>query len=138
MERIGVLRDKAMKNQELAKRDGDALGVSDWGRQLAVWEGLYADAGRRAALKPNWADASGKNVPRGNIWTVEDIEKLRALVAQGQSVREIAAELSRTEGAVRTRCVSVGIKFARGQRGKKTRSANGGPRETTAFDRLFS
>lgn len=42
-------------------------------------------------------------------WTDEDYAELRRRVGAGQTVREIAAELARTQEATRTRMQSIGL-----------------------------
>ena len=42
-------------------------------------------------------------------WTAEDYAELRRRVEAGQTVREIAAELARTQEATRARMQSVGL-----------------------------
>jgi len=49
----------------------------------------------------------------GQKWTVEDVETLRARVAENVPVPKIASELGRCEKGVRSKGYSIGLKFSK-------------------------
>lgn len=49
-------------------------------------------------------------LPR-RLWTAEDDERLRAMMAENMARKDIAAALDRTENAVQDRCTKFGLKF---------------------------
>ena len=57
-------------------------------------------------------------MPKGKPWTKEEVEKLRSLVEQGQSWEVIAAQLNRTEGAIRQKCRRLGLEVVVNRPGK--------------------
>ncbi len=69
-----------------------------------------------------------------NKWTEDDQVRLAALIADGASGIAIAAELGRTHTAIHSQAKKLGLKFARGQRGR-TDLTNDLP--STSYNRLF-
>ena len=57
-------------------------------------------------------------MPKGKPWTKEEVEKLRSLVEDKQSWEVIAAELHRSEGAIRQKCRRLGLKVVVNRPGK--------------------
>ena len=55
-----------------------------------------------------WSGRKARENPP-NVWTADDIERLKELLFARVRVCEIARELGRTEGAVRTRAQQLGI-----------------------------
>jgi aspartate aminotransferase-like enzyme len=49
------------------------------------------------------------NMPKGKPWTNREVKKLRRLVAEHSSLVVTAAELKRSEGAIRQKCRRLGL-----------------------------
>jgi hypothetical protein len=58
------------------------------------------------------------NMPKGKPWTKQEVEKLRSLVEDKQSWEVIAAELHRSEGAIRQKCRRLGLEVVVNRPGK--------------------
>ncbi len=67
-------------------------------------------------------------------WTEDDQVRLAALMASGASGIAIAAELGRSINAIKGQAKKLGLKFARGQRGRTDLTQ--GPL-STSYSRLF-
>lgn len=57
-------------------------------------------------------------MPKGKPWTKAEVEKLRGLVEDKQSWEVIAAELHRSEGAIRQKCRRLGLEVVVNRPGK--------------------
>lgn len=57
-------------------------------------------------------------MPKGKPWTKEEVEKLRSLVEDRQPWDVIAAELHRSEGAIRQKCRRLGLEVVVNRPGK--------------------
>jgi len=51
--------------------------------------------------------------PLSRIWTAEEEEKLRALIAAGKSAVSVAVNLDRPVGSTRRRAKTLGLNFPR-------------------------
>jgi len=61
-------------------------------------------------------------MPKGKPWTKQEIEKLRSLVEDKQPWKVIAAELHRSEGAIRQKCRRLGLEVVVGKKPQKPRT----------------
>ena len=73
---------------------------------------ISEDSARHSAEEPmtfrSMASVIGRSLERNRSpWTAEDIDRLCELMARRRPVREIAAELGRTQEAVRTKAYQL-------------------------------
>ena len=61
-------------------------------------------------------------MPKGKPWTKQEIEKLRSLVEDKQPWKVIAAELHRSEGAIRQKCRRLGLEVVVDKKPQKPRT----------------
>lgn len=61
-------------------------------------------------------------MPKGKPWTKEEVEKLRGLVEDKQPWKVIAAELHRSEGAIRQKCRRLGLEVVVDKKPQKPRT----------------
>lgn len=57
-------------------------------------------------------------MPKGEPWSKQEVEKLHSLVEDKQSWEVIAAELHRSEGAIRQKCRRLGLEVVVNRPGK--------------------
>jgi hypothetical protein len=57
-------------------------------------------------------------MPKGKSWSKAEVEKLRSLVKDKQSWEVMAAELHRSEGAIRQKCRRLGLEVVVNRPGK--------------------
>lgn len=58
-------------------------------------------------------------MPKGKSWSKAEVEKLRSLVKHNKSWEVMAAELHRSEGAIRQKCRRLGLEVVVNRPGKK-------------------
>lgn len=97
-----VSRDEAMQ-------DAIALGLASWDPTKREWFlPVPADierSGRRDDPAPARSDY------RGESWTPEHVEQLRALAARGEETAMIALRLHRTPSAIRAKARELGVRL---------------------------
>ena len=73
-------------------------------------------------------------MPKGKPWTKEQEAKLKQLIDQGEALKVIAAELGKTEGAIRAKAVKLGLEVVKKTRRQFTTTSIELPKELPSVE----